>query len=148
MALLVYLVRLNMSVQPKSQSGPLTVPEFRSTIPAHLLGKLSDSDRYMVETMSKLENQSQWLVDVAVQGYKDIAVLEEKVRVLETWKEQANKKVEFMEPAAKEAQDKVAKLWDWHKVLSGKWAVLWAILLIFISVVLKFLLDHISKKGP
>lgn len=133
-----------MSEHPKSRYVQLEVPEFKSTIPAHLLGKLSDSERFMVETMSKLENQSDFLVKAAMQGNRENLDIDSRLSVLELWKE----KMGTGEPVMADVVDKVRKLWDWHQMFSGKWAVIWALALIVIPVLLKLAIDLAVKKGP
>jgi len=133
-----------MSEQPKSRYVHLEVPEFKSTIPAHLLGKLSDSERFMVETMSKLENQSDFLVKAVTENNRENLDIDSRVTVLEGWKE----KMGTGEPQVADMVVKVNKLWDWHQMFSGKWAVIWAMALIVIPIVLKLLIDLAIKKGP
>ena len=120
------------------------MPEFKSTIPAHLLGKLSDSERFMVETMSKLENQSDFLVKAVTENNRENLDIDSRVTVLEGWKE----KMGTGEPQVADMVVKVNKLWDWHQMFSGKWAVIWAMALIVIPIVLKLLIDLAIKKGP
>lgn len=135
---------VSTSVQPKSRYDLLDVPEFKSTIPNHLLGKLSDSERFMVETMSKLENQSDFLVKAAIQGNRYCLDSDARLAVLEVWKEKQG----TGEPIMADVVTKVQKLWDWQQMFSGKWAVVWALALIVIPIVLKLLVDLILKKGP
>lgn len=130
-----------MSDQQRRRYDPVVPKEFRSTIPGHLLGKLSETERYLVETMSKLENQYEWLVSVAVANNKNIIDLGERTDVVEAWKAE-------VEIETKGQSEKVNKLWDWKQMMSGKWAVVWAVALVLVSVLLKFLLDHLVKKGP
>ena len=124
--------------------APVQVREFKSSIPAHLLGKLSESERYMVETMSKLENQSDWLVSVAVENRKSIMGIDEGLAVAKL----VEQRLVSLETVVADHKDKVSKLWDWKTMMSGKWAMLWALLLIVFSVVLKYLMDMWTKKGP
>lgn len=130
---------------------PIAVREFKSSIPAHLLGKLSDSERYMVETMSKLENQSDWLAGTAQQNRHYLIDLDGRVQAIEQGVAAQEKASEDMGRRVGETEklsDKVTKLWDWKTMMSGKWAVLWALLLIVFSAVLKYALDIWMKKGP
>ncbi len=136
-----------MSESSKAFYGETELPEFRSTIPAHLLGKLSDSERWIIETMSRMESQSSWLVERGFQGSRAIESLTQKVDAIESWRIDLAKKIDAIEPAVKESKEKVNKLWDWHQMLSGKWAVLWTFLVIIATAVIKFLIDLI-KKGP
>lgn len=137
-----------MNDQQKTSSEAIAMPEFKSTIPAHLLGKLSDSERYMVETMSKLENQSQWLVDLAIKGRLASDRVGITVQELSDWKDSTSKTMTLTELFVKTTQEKVDKMWDWHLMFSGKWAVVWALLLVAIPLLLKYLVDLALKKGP
>jgi hypothetical protein len=132
-----------MSEHQKGRYVQLAVPEFKSTIPAHLLGKLSDSERFMVETMSKLENQSDFLVKAAMQGNRENLDIDGRLSVLEEWKDKTGN----VEPTMADVLVKVQKLWDWHLLLSGKWAVIWTLALIVIPIGLKLLIDYL-RKGP
>jgi len=133
-----------MSEHPKGRYVQLEVPEFKSTIPNHLLGKLSDSERFMVETMSKLENQSDFLVKAALESNRENLDIDSRLSVLEGWKEKQG----TGEPIMVDVVAKVQKLWDWHQMFSGKWAVIWTLALIVIPIVLKLLIDLATKKGP
>lgn len=48
-----------------SRYRPLEVGEFKSTIPAHVLAKLPESERYLVEMVSKMEERDKWLIGAA-----------------------------------------------------------------------------------
>lgn len=130
--------------EPKQQNRYETVveKEFKSTIPPHLLGKLSDSERYLVETMSKLESQFNWAVVVILQNNRHIRDADERISALEENAEIG----EAATASSKEFKDKVDKLWDWKQSVSGKWGVLGAVGIVILSVVLKFLLDFVLKK--
>lgn len=138
-----------MSDRPKYET--VQAREFKSSIPAHLLGKLSESERYMVETMSKLENQSDWLTAVA--GQNRIILIEMDAR-LGGVEAELNKQGKFSDESGRrlvemeKLSEKVSKLWDWKTMMSGKWAVLWALLLLIFSAGIKFLMDLWTKKGP
>lgn len=130
-----------MSEPQKRQYEPVVPKEFRSTIPPHLLDKLSDTERYLVQAMSKLENQYDWLVAVAVGNNKNIIDLGGRCDTVEVWKTQVDKDTYGH-------SDKVNKLWEWKTMMSGKWAVLWAVCLVLFSTAVKWLFDHFTKKGP
>jgi hypothetical protein len=49
----------------ESRYKPLEVGEFKSTIPAHVLAKLPESERYLVEMVSKMEERDKWLIGAA-----------------------------------------------------------------------------------
>lgn len=133
-----------MNEHTTSRYVQLEVPEFKSTIPAHLLGKLSDSERFMVETMSKLENQSDFLVKVAMQSNRENIDVDSRLMVLEVWKEKAG----TSEPALADVVLKVRQLWDWHLMFSGKWAAVWVLVLLVVPVLLKTVIDSALRRSP
>jgi hypothetical protein len=96
--------------------------EFKSSIPPHLLEKLSDSDRWLVETMSRLENQNNWMMNAIRRVNKDVMDVDR--RVINVGKD-------------------VSILSEWKQLMSGKWAVIACVILIVIPVALKFVLDLI-----
>jgi hypothetical protein len=49
----------------ESRYKPLEVGEFKATIPAHVLAKLPESERYLVEMVSKMEERDKWLIGAA-----------------------------------------------------------------------------------
>ena len=104
----------------KSKYETLTVPEFKSVIPGHLLGKLSDQERYLVETLSKMEQQNSWLIVAAVKSNAATIDLDTRQARVEIWKER----------------------------LSSKWALIFGALALLIPVILKAIIDHYWKKGP
>ena len=61
----------------------LVMREFKSTIPAHLLANLPEDERFMVETMSKLENQYNWLAEGVVKTNGFTLDLDERLVRLE-----------------------------------------------------------------
>lgn len=107
----------NQNVQTYELLEP---PEFKSSIPPHLLGKLSDSDRWLVETMSRLENQNNWLVGAVKRVNKD--TLDCDRRIIGVRKD-------------------VSTISDWKQLMTGKWAIIGVITMIVVPVLLKFLLD-------
>jgi hypothetical protein len=81
-------------IKPEELKYPkLQVPEFESTIPPHLLKDLSDAERFIVESLSKLEQRGNWLVKVVVddrdahiEADKRLIRLERfKAKVLSKW---------------------------------------------------------------
>lgn len=128
-------------VREKHRYEPMVPREFKSTIPAHLLANLPEDERFMVETMSKLENQFNWLADWAVKNNGSTLDLDERVMGLEADRKQCKDLL----VASLAVKDKVDKLWDWKQYFSGKWAVLGAAALIVIPIVVKFLFDTLVK---
>lgn len=128
-------------VREKHRYEPMAPREFRSTIPAHLLANLPEDERFMVETMSKLENQFNWLAEWAVKNNGSTLDLDERVMTLEA----DRKSCKELLTASLAVKDKVEKLWDWKQYFSGKWAVLAAATLIVVPILAKFLFDALVK---
>lgn len=119
----------------------IVMKEFKSTIPAHLLANLPEDERFMVETMSKLENQYAWLAEGVVKTNGVVLDLDERLARMESGQVQCAQRLGAMEGQT----DKVNKLWDWKQFFSGKWAVLAAIAIVVIPLLLKFLLDLVVR---
>lgn len=127
--------------KPKRHYDPIALREFRSTIPPHLLTNLPDDERFMVETMSKLENQFGWLSEGLVKTNAAAVDLDERVSALEHHQRNTTTRLVVME----KQEEKVNKLWDWKQLFTGKWGVLAAIVIILVPLLLKFLLDMVVK---
>jgi len=125
----------------KRHYDQLAPKEFHSTIPAHLLTNLPDDERFMVETMSKLENQFGWLSEGLVKTNNAAVDLDERVTDLEKTQRDSAARL----AAAEKLEDKVNKLWDWKQLFTGKWGVIAAIAIVVLPLVLKFLLDLVVK---
>jgi hypothetical protein len=95
----------------------LEKPEFKSTIPPHLVDKLSPQEKYLVETLSRMEAQNEWIIKVALDENR--ANIETDLRVQE--------------------------IQDWKSMVSSKWAVVAAFLLICAPVVVEKILARILK---
>jgi len=128
-------------VKAKHHYDQLALREFRSTIPPHLLANLPDDERFMVETMSKLENQFGWLSEGLVKTNGAAIDLDERVSTLESNQREATARLAVME----KQEDKVNKLWDWKQLFTGKWGVIAAIAIVVLPLLLKFLLDLVIK---
>lgn len=64
----------------ESRYKALVVPEFKSTIPPHVLAKLpSDSERYLVEMMSKMEDRDKWLIAAVVAANQGNIELDQRI---------------------------------------------------------------------
>ena len=72
----------------------IAVREFKNTIPPHLLEKLPESERWIIETMSKLESQSDWLLEIGVQGNRDIVDIGRRLEGVDEWRRAADKRLE------------------------------------------------------
>ena len=98
----------------------MTVPEFRSTIPPHLLGKMDEQQRYLVETLSKLEQQSVWVTARVVDHDRDLT----------------------------EMSTHVNKLAQWRSMLTSRWSMAAAVIVMVVPLILKELFDRIVLKKP
>lgn len=128
-------------VREKHRYEPIILREFKSTIPPHLIAHLPDDERFIVETVSKLENQYAWMVENVVRNNGAALDLDERVSSLEGTGSRTTARLAVMEGQA----DKVDKLWDWKQFFSGKWAILAAIGIMVIPIALKFILDLFWK---
>lgn len=128
-------------VREKHHYDLLEPRNFKSTIPPHLLANLPDDERFMVETMSKLENQYDWLVECVLRGNSALLDLDERVTALEN----ANADMAARLASTEKQEDKVNKLWDWKQFFSGKWALLAAIAVVVVPLLLKFLFELLIK---
>lgn len=104
--------------KPESRYKPLDSPEFKSTIPAHVLAKLPESERYLVEMVSKMEERDKWLIASARSANQ--ANIELDVRLMK--------------------QEKII-----DRVL-GKWAILGYLLAAALPVALKVLFENWFEK--
>ena len=96
----------------------LEKPEFASTIPPHLVDKLTPQEKYLVETLSRMEAQNAWIIK---------AVLEENRADIET-------------------DLRVQELQDWKAMVSSKWAVVAAFPVVCLPVLIKWMFDLATKK--
>lgn len=104
----------------KSRYRTLHVPDFKSSIPAHLLGKLGEQERYIVETLSKMEQQNTWIMVATVECNRAVIELDERESKVETWRDR----------------------------ITSKWAMLLGILVVLTPVIVKAIVDHYLKKTP
>lgn len=95
----------------------------------------------MVETVSKLENQFNWLSEGLVKTNNAVVDLDERVNTLEGYHTDSAARMVALE----KQEDKVNKLWDWKLLFTGKWGVLAAIAIVVLPLILKFLLDLVIK---
>jgi hypothetical protein len=115
--------------------------DFKPSIPHHLLAKLPEEERFLVETMSKLENQCEWLVAIALRANADCLDLDSRVNVLEQVVPQVAQTVAAVHKTAEETKVRANTLWDWKQIFSGKWTVIALIVTLAVGALLKFLLD-------
>lgn len=126
----------------ESHFQPLQEKEFKSTIPEHLLDKLSESERYMVQTMSKLENQSDWLAGSIRVVNQAVIELDKRTSTIEGWQARAEPRLHGLEAITPQ----VKALWDWRNNFTGRTGVIVLMITIFVPVLVKFLLDLWLRK--
>lgn len=97
-----------------SRRKSLEVPEFKCTIPPHLLSKLSEADRYLVEIASKMEQQNAWMVGVLRQENEANVEIDARLGKIEKWKDR----------------------------LMSRWTMAAALAVILVPVVLKAVVDR------
>lgn len=61
-------------------------PEFESQIPPHLLGKLSDQERWLVETLSRMGQTQDWLKNDATENGSIVSDHEDRLAAIERWR--------------------------------------------------------------
>ena len=98
----------------ESRYKPLAVPEFKCTIPPHLLSKLPEADRYLVEIASKMEQQAAWTAGVLRDTNEATVAIDARLGKVEKWKER----------------------------LMSRWTMVVALAVICIPVVLKAVVDR------
>lgn len=92
-------------------------PEFKSSIPDHLVTKLSDEQKYIIMALSKMESEREWLIN---------SVLELNRSLIET-------------------DLRTQELQDWQSMVSSKWAVVGGFLLLCLPILLEKVLTHLIK---
>lgn len=134
--------RENTSVStPKRHYEVLVMREFKSTIPPHLLASLPDDERFMVETMSKLEGQFGWLADAAVRSNAAVVDLDTRASSLESLQRDLAARVK----ASEDQKAKVDVLWDWKQYFSGKWVIIAGLGVLIAAALIKLGFDYIPK---
>src|SRR4051812_19391275 len=96
---------------------PWFAPDFKSAIPPHLVNKLSEQEKYLVETLSRMESQNAWLIDSMLDQNRAAIETDVRVQVVE----------------------------DWKSVISGKWAIVAGFILICVPIVITKLIGLVFK---
>jgi hypothetical protein len=89
-------------------------PEFKSTIPAHLLNQMNATEQYVVASLSRMEAVFEWLISSALAGNKADIETDLRLQVVE----------------------------DWKAIVSSKWAVITVFILLLLPIVLEKVLNH------
>lgn len=109
-----------MSDDNQSRYKTLAVPAFKSSIPQHLLVKLPETERYIVEALSKAEQQYAWLVDQALENNRQMVETEKRVTINERWRE----------------------------AVTSKWSLLLGVVVVIAPVLVKSLFEYFFIKKP
>lgn len=138
--------------------------KFESTIPQALVDKLSETDKHIICTMNVFESRISWLEDCVLLCNTDILDCNVRLEKIEAWIQNADKLIadEKRERLAFEAKitelleaggehsaktdTKVESLLEWKHYMSGKWFVVWAVAMIVLSVLVKWIVDSVTKK--
>jgi len=66
-----------------TSSSQLDVPEFQSKVPAYMLEKLDTGERYIVNTLSVMDQRTEWVTEKLKEVWPTI----QEVQSLRLWKE-------------------------------------------------------------
>lgn len=92
-------------------------PEFKSSIPEHLVNKLSDQEKYIIMSLSKMESEREWVIN---------SVLDLNRSLIET-------------------DLRTQELQDWQSMVSSKWAVVGGFLLLCLPILVEKVVAHLIK---
>src|SRR5208337_619399 len=95
----------------------LEKPEFKSSIPPHLVNKLSEQEKWIIESLSRMESVHEWLVKAVLDGNR----------------------------ADIEADLRVQELEDWKSMISSKWAVIGGFLLLCLPILIEKIVAHLIQ---
>lgn len=95
----------------------LQKPEFKSSIPSHLVNKLSDQEKWIIESLSRMESVHEWLVKGVLDGNQADIELDLRVQIVE----------------------------DWKSMISSKWAVIGGFLLMCLPILLEKIVSRLAK---
>lgn len=82
------------------------IPEFKSSIPSHLLDGLSDKDKYIIEQLSVMGQKTDWIVGETGEQSKKLGQLETGVSEVDTKLKFTNGKIASALVAIKALEDK------------------------------------------
>ena len=116
--------------------------EFKGTIPPHLLAKLPDDERFLVETVSRLESQNTWVMEVLHDLDKSVQDIDGRINTLE----QGTRDLASLRTTQEGLVEKVSNLWEWKQVVTGKWGVVVAISAVVAPVLIKLVFDYVTTK--
>ena len=112
----------------QSQYPKLERPVFEPRVPAHLLNQLTDEQRYVIEALSKAEQQNEWIINATLENnriYRDLD------RRIQKGNAQTDARLQNVE--------------GWQKMVTSKWSVAVAIILWLSPLVGKLLWDRYTS---
>jgi len=113
-----------MAEEPKSRYPRLELPVFESKIPPHLVNKMSDQEKWLVETISKLDQKTDWLLQKTVETSGQVLDIDIRTTKVEEWK----------------------------TMFSGKWALVGALCFMVLTAATsagaRALFEHFAAKHP
>jgi hypothetical protein len=119
------------------------IPVFKSSIPSHLIKNLPDDERYLVEAVSKLENQSNWTLNTVIEHSKRFSEAEKRLAETEL-------RYSDIDGIKKDISESISPrlntLWDWKQYFTGKWAIIAVLAVIAITAVAKVSVEWLFKK--
>jgi hypothetical protein len=119
--------------------------EFKVVIPQHLLAKLPEDVRFLVETVNKLEARFDWGAENIMRLNRDVLDLHKRVSALEQLGPVGTSKfIEAQEALNAKIATRLDTLWDWKQFLSGKWAIITGLALLVLGGLTKFLFDLVG----
>lgn len=120
--------------------APPVAPEFRSTIPSHLIERLTDSEQHMIATLSKQEAHIAWTDTTVAALYQHAIRFDARIKELEAKQAQSDRQSQALATTI----ERTDKLWDWKQYLSGKWALAWALFILLVPIAIKYVIDWLA----
>jgi hypothetical protein len=102
----------------ESHYARLERPNFQSMVPHHILARFSDQEKYVVESLSRLEQQQEWLVVAMLETNRIQRDLDKRLQRVESWQEK----------------------------LTSKWALIMGVVVWLSPIGVKYLLEHVIPK--
>lgn len=136
-------------MDPMNDTGmndPMEYREFKTSLPVHLLAKLSAHERYIIEELHKLEGQCNWITHVLLAHNKTLADLSKRQASSESWRSESAPRSDTHDKQLQEITAKLQALMEWKSAIVGKTGVLIWLVTIILPVVVRALVDWIGKK--
>jgi len=102
----------------KSPIDPLDPPEFKGTIPEHMLSKMKEGDAYLFNRVSEMEEREKWLVQSTQENRRHLINIDSMAR----------------------------SVYRWRQTLTSRWGVIVGAVVLILPVIIKTLLEIWLKK--